>query len=46
MRQLAKLYIKYKDLSNISYQIDLVAVEISEQGKVLDIRHYPSCIEE
>ena len=46
MRQLAKLYINYKDLSNISYQIDLVAVEISEQGKVLDIRHYPSCIEE
>ncbi|MEK9147633.1 MAG: YraN family protein [Patescibacteria group bacterium] len=42
MRQLAKLYINFKGLSNISFQIDLVAVEINEYGKVLDIRHYPA----
>ncbi len=46
MRQLAKLYINFKGLSNISFQIDLVAVEINEYGKVLDIRHYPACVEE
>lgn len=46
MRQLAKLYISYKSLSNISYQIDLIAIEINNDGVVLDIRHYPSCVEE
>lgn len=46
MRQLAKLYINFKGLSNISFQIDLVAVEINTIGKVLNIRHYTSCIED
>ena len=46
MRQLAKLYINCANLSNISYQIDSIAVEIKETGDILSIRHYPACIEE
>lgn len=44
--RLAALYITYKRFPDISYQIDLVAVDVDAHSNLSEIRHYPNVVEE
>ncbi len=46
LKQLALAYLNYRNLGQISYRIDLVAIDLSESLGVIDMRHYESVVEE
>ncbi len=46
LKQLALAYLNYKNIGDVPYRIDLVAVDLDQNLNLLDIRHYPSVIEE
>lgn len=46
LKQLALAYLNYRNLGEVSYRIDLVAIDLDESLNLIDIRHYESVIEE
>jgi len=46
LRRLAHAYVSYKELGEIGYQIDLVAIDLDKNLNLVDIRHYPKAIQD
>ncbi|RMG91947.1 MAG: YraN family protein [Chloroflexi bacterium] len=42
--QLAEMYLAEHELGDVDWQIDLVAVELDEQGKLLRCEHVPNVV--
>lgn len=46
LKKLALAYLNYKNLGNVSYRIDLVAIDLDRNLALLDVRHYENIIED
>lgn len=46
LKQLALAYLTYKNVGEVSYRIDLIAIDLNERLEVIDIRHYERVIED
>jgi putative endonuclease len=41
----AQYFLLERNQEQRSYRIDVIAVEVAPSGKLLEIRHYPGCVE-